>query len=50
MIENAIGRVALEAIDPGRRDRVVGRILSLSPRPIASAPRRPEPGVSLHAR
>jgi threonylcarbamoyladenosine tRNA methylthiotransferase MtaB len=32
-IENEIGRVRVEAVDPDRRDRVVGPILSLSPRP-----------------
>jgi threonylcarbamoyladenosine tRNA methylthiotransferase MtaB len=32
-LENVIGRVRLDAIDPVRRDRVVGRILSVSPRP-----------------
>jgi threonylcarbamoyladenosine tRNA methylthiotransferase MtaB len=30
-LENAIGRVAIDAIDPGRRDRVVGRLVSMSP-------------------
>lgn len=39
-LENAIGRVAIDAIDPVVRDRVAGRILSLSP-PI---------GVPAHAR
>ena len=38
--ENAIGRVAIDAVDAGRRDRVVGRILSVSPpsHPAAGAP------------
>jgi threonylcarbamoyladenosine tRNA methylthiotransferase MtaB len=29
-LENVIGRVAIDAVDPDRRDRVVGRILSMS--------------------
>jgi threonylcarbamoyladenosine tRNA methylthiotransferase MtaB len=49
-LENAIARVAIESLDPGRRDRVVGRILSLSPPTVASPPRRFEPGVPSHAR
>ena len=39
-LENAIGRVRVEAVDPQRRDRVIGRILSLSP----------HPGARVHAR
>ncbi|HEX2755813.1 MAG TPA: tRNA (N(6)-L-threonylcarbamoyladenosine(37)-C(2))-methylthiotransferase MtaB [Candidatus Limnocylindrales bacterium] len=31
-LENALGRVRLDAVDPDRRDRLVGRILSMSPR------------------
>jgi threonylcarbamoyladenosine tRNA methylthiotransferase MtaB len=30
-LENVIGRVAIDAVDPDRPDRVVGRILSMSP-------------------
>jgi threonylcarbamoyladenosine tRNA methylthiotransferase MtaB len=29
-LENVVARVAIEAVDPARRDRVVGRILSMS--------------------
>jgi threonylcarbamoyladenosine tRNA methylthiotransferase MtaB len=36
-LENVIGRVAIDAVDPDRRDRVVGRILSMSP-PVVSGP------------
>ncbi len=36
-LENAIGRVRIEAVDPQRRDRVMGPILSLSPHPGARA-------------
>ena len=32
-LENAIGRVRIESVDPIRRDRTIGPILSLSPRP-----------------
>ena len=32
-LENAIGRVAIDAFDPVARDRVVGRILGISPPP-----------------
>ncbi|MBA2717927.1 MAG: hypothetical protein H0U52_01615, partial [Chloroflexi bacterium] len=32
-LENMIGRVAIGAVDPAARDRVVGRILALSPSP-----------------
>jgi tRNA A37 methylthiotransferase MiaB len=39
-LENAIGRVVIDAIDVDRRDRVIGRILSLSP----------PPRIPLHAR
>jgi len=42
-LENAIGRVAIDAVDPAARDRVVGRILALTP-PIA-----PTPGALAHA-
>ncbi len=35
-LENAIGRVRIDGVDPDRRDRVVGRILSLS-RPARSS-------------
>jgi hypothetical protein len=42
---NVIAHVAIEAVDPARRDRVMGRILSesslsvsLAPRPIARTP------------
>jgi threonylcarbamoyladenosine tRNA methylthiotransferase MtaB len=58
-LENVVGRVAIDAVDPSRRDRVVGRILSLSLPPTATASRptaRPaarsssSTGVSLHAR
>jgi threonylcarbamoyladenosine tRNA methylthiotransferase MtaB len=40
VLENAIARVRIGGVDPDRRDRVVGRILSLSPAtaPGASAP------------
>jgi tRNA A37 methylthiotransferase MiaB len=31
LLENAIGRVALSGVDPARRDRVAGVILSVSP-------------------
>ena len=40
-LENHLGRVAIERVDPAVRDRVVGRILSLSP---------PASGVSPDAR
>jgi hypothetical protein len=30
-LENHIGRVRVDAVDPAVRDRVTGRILSLSP-------------------
>ena len=36
-LENAIGRVELEAVDPLRRDRLAGRILSLSRPPTRGA-------------
>jgi threonylcarbamoyladenosine tRNA methylthiotransferase MtaB len=36
-LANAIGRVAVEGIDPVARDRVVGRILAISPPPNSSA-------------
>jgi len=58
-LENVVGRVAIESVDPARRDRVVGRILSLSPPPTRVASRPParpaarsssSTGVSLHAR
>ena len=39
-LENHIGRVAIEAVDPTARDRVLGRILALSP----------PPGAPIHAR
>src|SRR5204862_300501 len=53
-LENAIGRVAIEAVDPTRRDRVVGRILSLSsPRtriaPGMIVPHASRSGARLHA-
>jgi threonylcarbamoyladenosine tRNA methylthiotransferase MtaB len=45
-LENVIGRVAIDAVDPDRRDRVVGRILSMS-RPGETGPASivPRPGV-----
>ena len=54
-LENTIGRVAVEAVDPTRRDRVVGRILSLSPPRARIAPatltRYPSrSGAAVHAR
>jgi threonylcarbamoyladenosine tRNA methylthiotransferase MtaB len=36
-LENHIGRVAIDGVDPAVRDRVVGRILSLSPPPLGVA-------------
>ena len=42
-LENAIGRVAIDAVDPAARDRVVGRILALTPSP------SPSPGALVHA-
>lgn len=39
-LENTIGRVVIDAVDPAVRDRVIGRILSLSS----------PPGVPAHAR
>ena len=36
-LENAIGRVAIDAVDGAERDRVVGRILELSPPPATRA-------------
>ncbi|HLO34494.1 MAG TPA: radical SAM protein, partial [Candidatus Deferrimicrobium sp.] len=49
-LENAIGRVAVEAVDPARRDRVVGRILSVSPPAAPAPPSPPMPGAPSHAR
>jgi threonylcarbamoyladenosine tRNA methylthiotransferase MtaB len=54
-LENTIGRVAIDAVDPTRRDRVSGRILSLSPpqMPIALdglAPGASSSGAQPHAR
>jgi threonylcarbamoyladenosine tRNA methylthiotransferase MtaB len=46
-LENAIGRVAIDAVDAAVRDRVVGRILSLSLPPGSSIP---PPGALAHAR
>jgi len=40
-LENVLARVAIEAVDPARRDRVVGRILSMSPPPIPLGARAP---------
>jgi len=36
-LENHLGRVAVDGVDPSMRDRVVGRILSLSPPPPGGA-------------
>jgi tRNA A37 methylthiotransferase MiaB len=36
-LENHLGRVRVDAVDPEVRDRVAGRILSLSPPPIGVA-------------
>ena len=36
-LENHLGRVAVDGVDPSIRDRVVGRILSLSPPPLGGA-------------
>jgi len=48
--ENVIGQVAIDAVDPTRRDRVVGRILSVSPPPTTSpAPSAWSPGSGAHA-
>jgi threonylcarbamoyladenosine tRNA methylthiotransferase MtaB len=60
-LENAIGRVRLETVDPARRDRLVGRILSLMPQPhrskmlpvvspAFSPSPSPSPGAPVHAR
>jgi threonylcarbamoyladenosine tRNA methylthiotransferase MtaB len=54
-LENVIGVVAIDAVDPSRHDRVMGRILSQSPPPISSAPRnQPRPtansGAPVHVR
>ena len=49
-LENVVGRVAIDAIDPARRDRVVGRILSLSPPPIPMSPRTSTTGALIDAR
>ena len=43
-LENAIGRVAIDAVDPAARDRVAGRILGLLPPPLLSF------GALAHAR
>ncbi len=40
LLENAIGRVRIDAVDPARRDRVIGPILTVSP----------HPGAAFHAR
>jgi threonylcarbamoyladenosine tRNA methylthiotransferase MtaB len=37
-LANAIGRVAIDGIDPLTRDRVVGRIVAISPSPARSLP------------
>jgi threonylcarbamoyladenosine tRNA methylthiotransferase MtaB len=37
-LANAIGRVAIDGIDPLTRDRVVGRIIAISPSPARSLP------------
>jgi threonylcarbamoyladenosine tRNA methylthiotransferase MtaB len=47
--ENVVGRVAIHAVDPARRDRVVGRILSLSPPLIPMSPRTPTTGARIDA-
>jgi threonylcarbamoyladenosine tRNA methylthiotransferase MtaB len=44
-LENVIGRVAIDVVDPGRPDRVVGRILAMS-RPPASTVPTPAPRSS----
>jgi threonylcarbamoyladenosine tRNA methylthiotransferase MtaB len=49
-VENVIGRVAIDAVDPSRRDRVIGRILSLSLPRISTSPRTPTTGALVHAR
>jgi threonylcarbamoyladenosine tRNA methylthiotransferase MtaB len=53
-LENAIGQVAIVAVDPTRRDRVVGRILSLTPphtaiEPGSLVPYASPSGARLHA-
>ena len=54
ILENAIGHVAIDGIDPSRRDRVAGRILSLSLPPPVPSPEAARPpltnGASSHAR
>ena len=50
-LENAIGRVAIDAVDPMVRDRVLGRILHLSlPTDVAGAPAGALVGGLAHAR
>jgi threonylcarbamoyladenosine tRNA methylthiotransferase MtaB len=54
-LENVIGHVAIEAVDPARRDRVVGRILSLSAPSISTATHpasrtSSHPGAAVHVR
>jgi len=49
-LENAIGRVAIDGVDPARRDRVVGRILSLSSPRISMSPWTFTTGAPVHAR
>ena len=47
--ENVVGRVTIDAVDPARLDRVVGRILSLTPPPIPMSPRTPTIGALIDA-
>jgi threonylcarbamoyladenosine tRNA methylthiotransferase MtaB len=35
-LENVIGRVAIESVDPGAPERAIGRIVAMSPPPVAS--------------
>jgi threonylcarbamoyladenosine tRNA methylthiotransferase MtaB len=35
-LENVIGRVAIEHVDPGAPERAIGRIVAMSPPPVAS--------------
>ena len=54
ILENAIAQVRIDAVDSARHDRVVGRILSVSPPrardPWSGVAILPVPGVAAHAR
>ena len=48
-LDNVIGRVAIDAVDPDRRDRIVGRIVSTSPPPSSVRGSSPRTGAPTHA-